>query len=1028
MLLLKKLFLFSIFFTAFFLNTFEVYAQNVKHHKKLFTLQTEHFEIIYPAQSRSTAYKLAERADAIYDQISTLLGITLKQKVPVTITPNTDEHNGYMNPVPYPHIMLFDTYADIEWTTFSNSLETLFLHELTHAVSSSTRDSLRFGLNKIFGGWVYPAALNAPWFMIEGAAVAFESLDGNGRSNDPLIKQKLRQDIIENKFKSPFATSGVYDLPPGGNVYYNYGGLFSTYIINKYGKELYSELWKKIGGSYHSSFSVYNSGFYHIFKTVYGRNILDEWNDFKDSLTLDDVIENTSGIIYPGAHSLNADASVENHALHTNSIIADVVSAPNGKIYFIDRIKEKIVEYDPSTKKIRNAVSLDNTAYSLDVSKDGKYLLVSSYRRDGANTGQLSRAIAAEYDILHGTKTKHSWERIYNARYFRDGIVGIVSDLHNCKMAIRGINDKDGKSQNILLSGNEELVFSAPAVIDDTFIAFTVSKKGKRELSILNCDTKNIYSIKPLQFENRPQGKTASDTNENIFTYMRTLRFSGGSLIFSYNNNDKMYKPAVIDIKINGQNISASGKIYTAEYCGGIFNPTIANGEIFYKGSFSVWDSFLQYPAIDTNTKSIALTIVPWEDLWVNTALQTDMAVREINPNEKNYFPLKYLNPFKFWLPYPLINPLVNLLYFDNSSDNSNTTSFDKIHFDGAGLFFYASTPTDDNLFFANIAYNGHFNTAFAGITWYNFAFTFPIVFNFYDIIDESKEIVNTDMRVVHADMQFSKRFGLGNERNSLTLGGTFSAYWYFYQQSGEMKKTETAYDWDLQHQYYSPSLNLSLSNIQRFSWQLFGSGLQNQIYAAALIVPDQDARKPRFADVFTASIEEVPFFQNINFLRGISVQNIFYAALDQNGMNIHGSSASFRGTIFSASAAYEYKSYAYFPLTWMIGGEESIKLFSFEIQNNLSHFYFNRFWTTLSYKWVYFGNVDTHNTSSETNDSPFLHSVSAKGGIVISIVPLTVLPLFITFNVQGTVKLSALQSGDTSKYLYMGLSLGIRY
>ena len=55
----------------------------------------------------------------------------------------------------------------------------------------------------IFGSWVAPGLLNTPEFMTEGVAVSFESADGvGGRANDPLVKERLRQDILENSFNA----------------------------------------------------------------------------------------------------------------------------------------------------------------------------------------------------------------------------------------------------------------------------------------------------------------------------------------------------------------------------------------------------------------------------------------------------------------------------------------------------------------------------------------------------------------------------------------------------------------------------------------------------------------------------------------------------------------------------------------------------------------------------------------------------------------------------------------------------------
>jgi hypothetical protein len=230
----------------FFCILFPITAQNALY--KPFTsfrvIQTEHFDIIFPIESESSARLLASYADRIYNQVSSLLGIDVRGRIPVTFSPHTDMFNGYYN-LAFNHIVIFDTPMDIEWTTFANNLEGIFIHELTHAISLNTRSPFYQFVHRIFGNWVSPSLFNVNYFMTEGVTISFESLDGSGRSNDPFAKQYLRQAIFEDKFLTPFQASGVFDRPiqPRG-YWYEYGGLFSTWLIQNYGMEKYAELWQ----------------------------------------------------------------------------------------------------------------------------------------------------------------------------------------------------------------------------------------------------------------------------------------------------------------------------------------------------------------------------------------------------------------------------------------------------------------------------------------------------------------------------------------------------------------------------------------------------------------------------------------------------------------------------------------------------------------------------------------------------------------------------------------------------------------
>ena len=196
---------YRILLTLLFCALFPVSAQNALY--RPFTsfrvIQTDHFDIIFPQESEPSARLLASYADRVYNQVSSLLGIEVRGRIPVTFTPHTDMFNGYYN-LSFNHIVIFDTPMDIEWTTFANNLEGLFIHELTHAISLNTRSPFYSVVHRIFGNWVSPSLFNANRYMTEGVAISFESLNGTGRSNDPLAKQYLRQAIHEGKFLTPF--------------------------------------------------------------------------------------------------------------------------------------------------------------------------------------------------------------------------------------------------------------------------------------------------------------------------------------------------------------------------------------------------------------------------------------------------------------------------------------------------------------------------------------------------------------------------------------------------------------------------------------------------------------------------------------------------------------------------------------------------------------------------------------------------------------------------------------------------------
>jgi hypothetical protein len=991
---------------------FPLAAQHFKPYSVLRVLQTEHFELIFSAKSEATARKLAARVDALYDEASALTGITLSRRVPVVITPETDEHNGYMNPLPYPHIVIFDTPASIEWTVFSNSLEALFFHEMTHAVTGSTRGRAAEFFYRIFGGWVYPAGLTAPWFMIEGAAVSFESLDGTGRANDPLIKQKLRQDILENSFKTPFQAQGVWDLPPENNVYYHYGGLFSAYLQKTYGMEKYGELWRTMGSAFRPSIFFYNSGFYGIFRDVYGISINDCWDDFRESLSLDGVEENKGAVVYDG-----------------KGLVKDM-AAVAGKVFFIDSLAAKVFVYDTETRKTRTAVSVDGTAYALDVSADGERILVSAYQRLGAIAGQFSRATVVEYRTSNGFRTGREWRGLYNARYFRDGVVALNSDTHVSSLVYRSGDDKKGRAEEILLRGGETLLFSNPSPLDDEWIAFTSAKSGIRELSLFNYKTRAVYSL-----------HSGLEDDEAVWRYMRGLRFSDGRLYFSYNDDDRMYKLASVSINGlpggNGENADNAEDLAViqahlsgTDFSGGVFYPVASGGAIYYGASFSVWGKVLKFPQSvqEFENESLELKMIRRR----NDVAATEEPYTKLDtgplPAAKLYNPVKYFNPFNLWVPFPLVSPLVNSILWDGTNALSAGGNFRNLRLDGAGFFSFISDPMDQNLILLSLAYDFRHNIVPVNVMWMNFSFMFPIIANFTDIVDVSYDDMFIPMRKTSVQIQGRYRIPLGNERLSLTVLGLFSKVWYFFDFYGGDDGENSAYNWPLWEEDLHVTGGLHFSNLILKSWERFGNGFLEQFHVREQLPAYY--RIPRFENLLKLSVESPRTLSKLPVIRDFALQGTVYGVYDKSGVNHAGRSPFYSAPIFNAAAVSEYDSAPYlYPYLWVLGGEFKLSPVSVEIQKNLSHLYFNRVYAEAGYRWAYMGQErPPYQNTARKGDSRLLHSLTFSVNSQVYIVPVTVLPLKITFSLTGVLKLSALNRDDYGAPFDLGWGVSLTY
>ena len=596
---MRKLFL---FLSIIIILSANIYSQTFKPFRKLYTIQTEKFEIIFPMESRRTAENLAKVADDIYEKYSKILNSTVRGKIPITITPDFNLFNSAAMIIPYSSLILYDTNLDENFTSFSNNFESVFIHELTHLLSMASENTGT--ATKVMGNWASFVHINAMPFMIEGAPVSMESLTGFGRANDPLVRQRLRQDIFEGDFRTPMQASYLWTKNPYGNVYYEYGGLFSQYIQKRFGMEKYNEFWNRMQTRLHFSFLVYNSGVYGAFKKVYGIKFTEIWSDFQNSLVLE-----------------NINPSEELRVNDKETFINDIVSYDD-TVYYIDGDIGGLYSYkekrnnENSKKDLKFEFLIDRGSESLDISKDGSNALIVSLMYNGG----LYKYIVKEYDLNKKIRTQRKWFDMQYARYFRNGIIGISKDLHNSVL----IYIDENNEKEILLPANDSFGYSFTTVIDDDNIALIVTENGVKHIAIFNYNNKSLRYI---------------DTKDNTLNYVRYLRHSNNKLLFSYNNDDKFYKLGEIDLNNN------SMRLYTKDYSGGVFNPVYAGNEIYYKGRFSRYDRLMNYTDTESKNKNFTYT-----DKTINKyefTPQMDLG---------NYNPFKYIKPWAMWVPLPQVN------------------------------------------------------------------------------------------------------------------------------------------------------------------------------------------------------------------------------------------------------------------------------------------------------------------------------------------------------------------------------------
>ena len=862
-------------------------------------IRTEYFDIIFPRESEASARMLASYADRIYEQMTALLGIEVRFRIPVVFNPHTDVFNGFYAPFPNPHIVLFDTPMDIEWTTFPDVVKYLFVHELAHAISLNQRGSVGWFFHRIFGNMAFPITwANSPLFMVEGVAVSLESLSGFGRNNDPLIRQRLRQAVHEGEFLTPIQAAGVYDLPLQGAFFHEYGGLFSQWLLQNYGMEKYVELWHAMGRLSGSSFFVYRSGFFRIFRNVYGRYFPDVWADFRDSFALDGLEENADEPL-PRRYRFFTER---------NNFIAGIATRGT-EVFVLDGRNARVYVYDTVTGGQRRFTVSVMAAYDLDISADGATMLVSGYRF----VGNRNEAVAVEYRTDSGRRTGRSFRGLFRARYFRGGVIGIRTEQH---IPLIVFEDFLG-NRDVLFRGSSSLLFSGPQVVDDDRISFVVSRDGSRELWLYDFARGELFCVE------------SADGHNEHWIHMRGLGASDGKLFFSHNADDRMFKLAAVDLE------TMQAVLSERDFSGGVFNPVSVNGVIYYRGAFFSRDRLLRFPepAESLSGRRLDLKLVrldrgnfdaldspglsePGDDAQAGIAPAEPFAWERGDPEmpvfeTSRYFAIRHMNPFRAWFPMPLVR--------SNYPGNAVTL-------DGGGLFSVMADPTQRNfvqiMAFADVRYQMALIEMFS---WQNTALGFPLTLSFSD------KVVRFDDGDVFRDTRaglvgnFSRSVGRGVA--GFSLGGS-------YVRVADDDGRASAYDWEETGSLFVVSAGIGLSNIRRRPHELFGTGVALSLVGATRAV----AFEPYVAGMFVAS-REARFPASI----------VLFGAYDSTGMNLSGVSRRYGAPVFSQFAPGEYRHPGGLNLSWLAGAEAAVGLFSLEIQNNVSHVYFNRVFGTLA-------------------------------------------------------------------------------
>jgi hypothetical protein len=462
--------------------------------------------------------------------------------------------------------------------------------------------------------------------------------------------------------------------------------------------------------------------------------------------------------------------------------------------------------------------------------------------------------------------------------------------------------------------------------------------------------------------------------DNGYWLHMRGLRMSDGKLFFAHNADDRMYKLGFIDLD------SMQAVFSERDFSGGVFSPVSVNDNVYYLGAFVSRDTLLRFPesvgSLSGNQYDIQL--VRLDNLYNTTETQT-VVIDNTEWAVRRYNSLRYMNPFQFWYPMPL---------FRESENSFLNTSFD-----GGGIISYIADPADRNFMFIEAYADIPYRMALIKLTWRNTTLGFPLTVNFSDEVIES---INSTYRETTGRLSGSFSWSKGQWFYGFSLGGGYSRFALY--TSGK-----NAYEWEESSNAFFVSSGLSLSN-RPLSLQLTGIS----------IVP---GFQPRFDGVFTARA-------NTRFPMHLT----FFGAYDQRGMDLHGISKSYSGSLAVQYTLREYARLAGLELDWLAGAEAGIGLFSFQIQRNLSHLYFNHFSGILTVRNQLFDGEDNPYVKGlAVNDLHLIQSLMLRLSLKMSFFPVVKHPASFEPYVLGAFKFSNAITGEGPLWYYrVGFNLSL--
>ncbi|HEX7123694.1 MAG TPA: hypothetical protein VF178_15060, partial [Gemmatimonadaceae bacterium] len=223
------------------------------------TVQTEHFDIHFPAEMREWTMGVARQMESVAAAVNALVGHEPTARVTVLVEDPSNASNGFALPfLDAPVIFLWPT-PPTPSPTFGMHRgwgEILAVHEYAHIahLTRPSRNPRERLLWRFMPARLGPVARNAPPWVFEGYATLIEGrLTGSGRPTSAGRAAVLRQWALEGKLPTYAQLDGTRAFL-GGSMRYLVGSAFLEWLEARAGDSSLVYLWRRMSARTQRSF------------------------------------------------------------------------------------------------------------------------------------------------------------------------------------------------------------------------------------------------------------------------------------------------------------------------------------------------------------------------------------------------------------------------------------------------------------------------------------------------------------------------------------------------------------------------------------------------------------------------------------------------------------------------------------------------------------------------------------------------------------------------------------------------------